>query len=53
VAFAATSNVSLFASAGHTIATLDENGAGGTVSAGVSFFVAPQRAVRTPPRRRD
>ena len=50
LAFAATPNVSLFASVGHTIATLDENGAGGTVVAGLSFFVAPQRTVR--PRRR-
>jgi hypothetical protein len=53
VAFAATPNVSLFAAVGHTIATLDENGAGGTVSAGVSLFVAPQRAVPPPRRRRD
>ena len=53
VAFAATPNVSLFASVGHTIATLEENGAGGTVSAGVSFYVAPQRTVRTPRRRRN
>ena len=53
VAFAATSNVSLFASVGHTIATLDENGAGATASAGVSFFVAPQRTVRTSRRRRN
>ena len=51
LAFAATPNVSLFASVGHTIATLDENGAGGTVAAGVSFYVAPQRIVRTPRRR--
>ena len=53
LAFAATANVSLFASVGHTIATLDANGAGGTVSAGVSFFVAPHRTVRTPRRRRS
>jgi len=53
LAFAATPNVSLFASVGHTIATLDENGAGATVSAGMSFYVAPQRTVRTPRRRRN
>ena len=53
LAFAATPNVSLFASVGHTIATLDANGAGGTVSAGVSFFVAPQRTVRTTRHRRN
>jgi len=53
LAFAATPNVSVFASVGHTIATLDENGAGGTVSAGISFFVAPQRTVRRPRGRRN
>jgi len=52
LAFAATPNVSLFASLGHTIATLDENGAGATMSAGVSFYVAPQRTVRQKGRRR-
>jgi len=51
VAFAARPNVSLFAAVGHTIMTLDENGAGGTVSAGVSFFVAQQRTVGTRHRR--
>jgi hypothetical protein len=41
VAYALVPHVSLFASLGHTIATTDENGAGLTVSGGISFFVSP------------
>lgn len=41
--------VVVFGSVGRTMATLDENGAGTTVSAGVSFsFAAPTRRIRTP-----
>jgi hypothetical protein len=43
--------VSVCASASHAIATTAENGAGGTISAGASFYVAPARQVRPPPRR--
>jgi hypothetical protein len=43
-------HVSVFASAAHTIATSAENGAGATVSAGMSFYVAPARTLR-PARR--
>jgi hypothetical protein len=43
VAYAVAMHVSIFASAAHTIATLAENGAGATMSAGMSFYVAPAR----------
>jgi hypothetical protein len=43
VSYALSPQVSVFGSAGHTIATLDQNGAGATVGAGVAFFVAPRR----------
>jgi hypothetical protein len=42
--FAATSHIALFASAGRTINTSDENGAGTTIAGGVSFYVSPPRA---------
>ena len=41
VAYAAASNVSVFGSIGRTIKTLDENGAGRTISSGVAFSFAP------------
>jgi len=34
--------ISIYGSAGHTIATTDDNGAGMTVSGGVSFFLNPR-----------
>jgi hypothetical protein len=44
LAYIVTPRVAVFASIGRTIATLDENGAGTTVSGGVSFsFVAPAK----------
>jgi hypothetical protein len=43
IGYALTPRVSAFASVGHTIATLDENGAGATVGAGLSFFLPPAR----------
>ena len=43
-------HVSVFASAAHTIATSAENGAGATVSAGMSFYI-PHRARLGPARR--
>jgi hypothetical protein len=43
VAYAVTPRVSVFASAGHTVATADENGAGGTLGAGLAFFLPPVR----------
>jgi hypothetical protein len=42
IAYSPTSQVSLFGSVGHTIATTDENGAGATVSGGVVFVIAPK-----------
>jgi hypothetical protein len=41
--YAVRPNVSLFGSIARTIATLEENGAGTSISGGVSFFVAPAR----------
>ncbi len=43
IGYALTPRVSAFLSAGHTIATLDENGAGTIVGAGLSFFLPPVR----------
>jgi len=43
LSYAVSPQVSVFGSVGHTIATLDQNGAGATVGAGVAFFVAPRR----------
>ena len=42
LAYSPTSQVSLFGSVGHTIATTDENGAGTTVSGGVVFVMTPK-----------
>lgn len=39
-------HVSVFASVAHTIATSAENGAGATVSAGISFYVPPPTGLR-------
>jgi len=52
VAFALAPHIGVFGSAGHTIATAPENGAGATVSAGVSFYIAPQRRPVSPRRPR-
>jgi hypothetical protein len=41
VSYALTPQVSLFGSAGHTIATLDESGAGSTLGGGIAFFLLP------------
>jgi hypothetical protein len=41
VAYSATPRLAVFGSLGHTIATTDENGAGATVAAGVTFLLAP------------
>ncbi len=46
VSYGLTSHVSAFGSVGRTIATLDENGAGTTVSGGVSFYVSPTAVAR-------
>ena len=43
VSYGLTPRVSLFGSVGHTLATLDENGAGATLGAGIAFFLAPHR----------
>jgi hypothetical protein len=43
-------HVSVFASVAHTVATSAENGAGATVSAGMSFYIPP--AARLGPARR-
>ena len=43
VSYALSPQVSVFASIGHTIATLDENGAGATVGAGIACFLPPVR----------
>jgi hypothetical protein len=51
VGVAVAPHVSVFGSASHTIATTAENGAGATISAGVSFYVAPARQTRPTPRR--
>jgi hypothetical protein len=50
VAFALAPHVSVFGSAGHTVATAAENGAGATVSAGMSFYIAPP--AKSQPTRR-
>jgi hypothetical protein len=50
VAYALAPHLSVFASAGHTIATLPENGAGATLSAGMSFYIAPSDRRVTPKR---
>jgi hypothetical protein len=50
VGFALAPHVSVFASAAHTIATTPENGAGATVSAGMSFYIPPP--ARLAPARR-
>jgi len=42
IGYSPTSQVSLFASIGHTINTTDDNGAGTTVSGGVVFVIAPK-----------
>lgn len=41
LSYAVASHVALFGTVGRTIATLDENGAGTTVSGGISFYVSP------------
>ena len=41
VAYSATARLAVYGSLGHTIATTDENGAGATVAAGVTFLLAP------------
>jgi len=43
VSYALTPQVSVFGSVGHTIATLDDNGAGATVGAGIAVFLPPAR----------
>lgn len=50
VSYALMPHVAVFGIAGHTLATLDENGAGTTIAGGVSFYVSPQAAPR--PQRR-
>lgn len=52
VGVAVASHVSVFASASQTIATAAENGAGATISAGVSFYIAPARMPGAKPRPR-
>jgi len=47
VSYSLTSKISVFGSVGHTVQTLDDNGAGTTVSGGISFFVPT--AVRRQP----
>ena len=45
--------IAVYGSAGHTIATTADNGAGMSVGAGVTFLLAPQqRKARKPGRRR-
>ena len=46
VSYALTQQISLFGSIGHTVATLDENGAGTTACGGLSFFFASASTVR-------
>lgn len=46
VAYALMPHIALFGTVGHTIATLDENGAGLTIAGGVSLYVSPQAAPR-------
>jgi len=41
VAYSATPRLAVYVSLGHTIATTDENVAGATVAAGVTFLLAP------------
>jgi hypothetical protein len=53
VSYAITPNVSLFGSIATTIATLDENGAGTTLGAGVSFFFTPAASSKPPTKRRE
>jgi len=43
VSYALTPQISVFGSVGHSIATLDQNGAGATLGAGIAFFLAPAR----------
>jgi hypothetical protein len=43
VGYALTPRVSMYASAGHTVATADEDGAGATIGAGMSLFLPPPR----------
>jgi len=43
VSYALTPQISVFGSVGHTIATLDANGAGATLGAGIAVFLAPGR----------
>ena len=43
VSYALSPQVSVFGSVGHSIATLDQNGAGATLGAGIAFFLAPAR----------
>jgi hypothetical protein len=50
VAYALVPHVSVFGSLGHTIATLDENGAGTTVSGGVSIYISPPASPHPRPR---
>ncbi|HJZ72953.1 MAG TPA: hypothetical protein VKE51_14510 [Vicinamibacterales bacterium] len=52
IGVAVASHTSLFGSVSHTIATTAENGAGATISAGMSFYVAPARAAGPAPPRR-
>ncbi|HMF93082.1 MAG TPA: hypothetical protein VKE96_02255 [Vicinamibacterales bacterium] len=49
IGVAIASHASLFGSVSHTIATSVENGAGATISAGMSFYVAPARTARPAP----
>jgi hypothetical protein len=53
IGVALASHASVFGSVSHTIATTTENGAGATISAGMSFYIAPAHTTRpkTPPRR--
>jgi hypothetical protein len=47
VAYSVSPLVAVYGTLGRTVATTDENGAGTTVGAGVSFLLAP-----TPPRKK-
>jgi hypothetical protein len=50
IAYALTRSISAFASVSTTIATLPDNGAGTTLSGGVSFYVSPRRIARSSAR---
>src|SRR5262249_37735033 len=50
LAWSVTASVGAFASLTRTIATLPENGAGTTLSAGLSFYVKPARTTAQPRR---